>query len=57
MVLDEDHAPGYETSGTAFFTYGFLWGVNNGFLEESMYKPVIVKAWPYLTETAMNEKG
>ena len=56
-ILDEDHAPGYETSGTAFFTYGFLGGVNNGFLEESMYKPVIDKAWIYLTETAMNEEG
>ena len=31
-ILDEDHAPGYETSGPAFFTYGFLWGVNNGLL-------------------------
>ena len=25
-MLDEAHAPGQETSGTAFFTYGLLWG-------------------------------
>ena len=25
-MMDPTHAPGPETSGTAFFTYGFLWG-------------------------------
>jgi unsaturated rhamnogalacturonyl hydrolase len=25
-MLDKNHAPGPETSGTAFFTYGLLWG-------------------------------
>lgn len=30
-LLDPEHAPGPETSGTAFFTYGLLWGMNNGF--------------------------
>ncbi|WP_333864804.1 glycoside hydrolase family 88 protein [Sphingobacterium sp.] len=29
-MLDPEHAPGRETSGTAFFTYGLLWGINNG---------------------------
>ena len=27
-LLDPEHAPGPETSGTAFFTYGLLWGLN-----------------------------
>ncbi len=44
-LLDPDFAPGPETSGTAFFTYGLLWGINNGYLAEAVYKPVVDKAW------------
>ena len=56
-ILDPDHAPGFETSGTAFFAYGFLWGVNNGILERKIYKDVIDKSWYYLTETALQPDG
>ncbi|MDR0573888.1 MAG: glycoside hydrolase family 88 protein [Tannerella sp.] len=56
-MLDAEHAPGPETSGTAFFTYGFLWGVNNGFLSKEKYAPVIEKAWKYLTTVALQEDG
>ncbi|MBF0651521.1 glycoside hydrolase family 88 protein [Dysgonomonas sp. GY75] len=56
-LLDADHAPGYETSGTAFFTYGYLWGVNNNLLDKVMYAPVIDKAWKYLTEKALQPSG
>ncbi len=56
-MLCEDDAPGYETSGTAFFTYGMLWGVNNGILPAKTYKPVIDKAWKYLTEVALQADG
>ncbi len=56
-MLCEDDAPGYETSGTAFFTYGMLWGVNNGLLPAAKYKPVIDKAWKYLSETALQPDG
>lgn len=56
-MLCEDDAPGYETSGTAFFTYGMLWGVNNGLLPASKYKPVIEKAWKYLSTIALQEDG
>ncbi len=56
-MLCEADAPGYETSGTAFFTYGMLWGVNNGLLNAKTYKPVIDKAWKYLTETALQPDG
>ena len=56
-LLDAEHAPGYETSGTAFFTYGFLWGVNNGYLSKEKYKPVIVKSWNYLKNTALQPDG
>lgn len=33
-MMDPEFAPGPETSGTALFTYGFLWGINNGYLEK-----------------------
>lgn len=56
-MLDPDHAPGPETSGTAFFAYGFLWGVNNGFLSSEEYASVIEKAWHYLTTVALQENG
>lgn len=56
-MLDADHAPGPETSGTAFFTYGFLWGINNGILDKQTYEPVIKKSWKYLTHTALQADG
>ena len=56
-MADPDHAPGPETSGTAFFTYGLLWGVNNGFLQKKEFQTVIDSAWRYLTETALQPSG
>lgn len=56
-MLDPEHAPGPETSGTAFFTYGLLWGINNGYLSEEEYGPVVEKAWNYLTTTALQPDG
>ncbi len=56
-MLDPAHAPGPETSGTAFFTYGILWGVNHGFLDKKQYKKTIERAWTYLTETALQADG
>ena len=56
-MLDPEHAPGPETSGTAFFTYGLLWGVNHGYLSKKEFAPVIARAWRYLTETALQPSG
>lgn len=56
-MMDPQQAPGPETSGTAFFTYGMLWGVNNGLLQKREFAPVIKKAWHYLTTTAMQADG
>ena len=52
-MLDSAHAPGPETSGTAFFTYGMLWGINNGLLNEKEYLPVVQKSWQYLTSSGL----
>jgi rhamnogalacturonyl hydrolase YesR len=56
-MLCEEDAPGPETSGTAFFTYGMLWGVNHGLLDRATYEPVIAKAWKYLSKTALQSDG
>lgn len=56
-MLDSAHAPGPETSGTAFFTYGILCGINNGLLSYNEYKPVIQKSWSYLTNVALQKDG
>lgn len=56
-MIDPLHAPGLETSGTAFFTYGLLWGVNNNILDKEIYLPVIKKAWKYLSKTALQKDG
>ncbi len=56
-MLCEADAPGYETSGTAFFTYGLIWGVNNGLLKKKDFSETIEKAWKYLTETALQADG
>ena len=56
-MMDPQQAPGPETSGTAFFCYGLLWGVNNGYLQKKEFAPVIEKAWKCLTESALQESG
>lgn len=56
-LLDADHAPGRETSGTAFFVYGYLWGINNEYLDKTTYQEVAEKGWKYLTETALQPNG
>ncbi len=56
-MMDSEHAPGPETSGTAFFTYGLLWGINNGYLDEATYMPTVKKAWNYLKKTALQKDG
>lgn len=56
-MMDPEHAPGPETSGTAFFTYGLLWGINNGYLKDAKYLDVALKGWNYLQNTALQKDG
>lgn len=56
-LLDPEHAPGPETSGTAFYTYGILWGINNKVLDRKAFLPVIKKSWNYLTTVALQPSG
>lgn len=56
-LLDPAHAPGPETSGTAFYTFGYLWGMNKGILSVEEYGPTVEKAWDYLTNVALQSDG
>jgi rhamnogalacturonyl hydrolase YesR len=40
-----------ESSGTAFFTYGYAWGINHGLLERDAYMPAIEKGWGALVRS------
>lgn len=48
---------GYETSGTAFMTYGLFWGINNGILDEETYLEPTLRAWGYLENVALRDNG
>ena len=56
LLGGEDGYPIKEASGTAFFTYGMAWGVNNGVLDRATYEPAILKAWSAL-EACVTEEG
>lgn len=56
-ILDPEHAPGPESSGTSFFTYGMLWGINKGILNEKTFKPTAMAGWNFLNNIAVQEDG
>ena len=56
-LLCPEDAPGPETSGTAFFCYGILWGLNHGYLPADTFLPVVQRAWHYLSHTALQPDG
>lgn len=49
-LLDPEHTPQDEASGTAFYTYGTAWGINNGLLDGTEYEPVARRGWRALCE-------
>lgn len=50
-LLDPESYPVKETSGTGFYTYALLWGLNNGILKDKKYRPVIERSWKALTSS------
>jgi rhamnogalacturonyl hydrolase YesR len=34
-----------EVSGSGFYTFALAWGINNGLLKKSEFKPVVTKSW------------
>lgn len=47
-LLDNNPGTPPESSGTAFFTYAFAWGVDNGLLDRATYQPAAVRGWAAL---------
>ncbi len=54
---DPSNFGGKETSGTALFTYGFAWGINNGILNKKTYKPLVIKSWNAMVKDAVHPNG
>ena len=48
-LLDDDPATPPESSGTAFFTYAFAWGVDQGLLDRAGFEPAAIRGWGALT--------
>jgi rhamnogalacturonyl hydrolase YesR len=56
-MMDPQQAPGAETSGTAFFAYGIIWGINHGLLDKATFIPTFKRAWNYLSKQAVQKDG
>lgn len=56
-IIDPIYVKGRETSGTALFTFGYLWGINNGYLNKADYEKTVDKSWNYLTKIALQKDG
>jgi len=55
-LLDPESYPVKETSGTGFYCYALLWGLNHGLLDAKTYWPVAKKAWAALV-TSVHPNG
>ncbi|GGE99479.1 glycoside hydrolase family 88/105 protein [Hymenobacter cavernae] len=56
-LVDPTHFGGKELSGTSLFIYGMAWGMNNGLLDKSVYKPIVVKAWNAMAKECVHPDG
>ena len=54
-LLDNDPGTPPETSGTAFFTYAFAWGVDAGLLDRGAYQPAAIKGWNAVTRAVQSD--
>jgi unsaturated rhamnogalacturonyl hydrolase len=44
-LLDPGAYQSPEISGSAFFTYAIVWGINHGVLDRKKYLPVVTRSW------------
>ena len=56
-LKDPNHFGGKELTGTSLFTYGFAWGIRNGFLDKKAFSPAIAKAWNALVKDCVHPEG
>jgi len=54
---DPTNFGGKELTGTAMFTYGMAWGINNGIISKKKYLPVVNKAWNALVTESVHPNG
>ena len=54
---DANDFGGKELTGTALFIYGMAWGVRNGYLSESQYKPIILTTWQNMVKDCLHPDG
>lgn len=54
---DSTHFGGKELSGTALFTYGMAWGINNNIIDKATYLPVVIKAWEAMVKDCLHPDG
>jgi unsaturated rhamnogalacturonyl hydrolase len=47
-LLDPQHVPTGETSGTAFFVASMAWGIVNGLLDAPTYRPAVLRGYDAL---------
>ena len=55
-LLDPESYPAPENSGSAFFCYGFAWGIRHGYLPKETYLKALEKGWQSLV-SYVNEEG
>lgn len=55
--LIDDHESFAESSSTGMFLYGLISGVDNAWLPEEEFKPVIENGWAVLSTDYVNDKG
>lgn len=54
-LLDPASYPDQENSSTALITYALAWGINNGMLDESVYRTPVLKAWESMVKCVSPE--
>lgn len=54
---DPSHFGGKELTGTALFTYGMAWCINNNLISRKKYLPVVKRAWNALVSESLHQNG
>lgn len=54
-LLDTDPGTPTETSGTAFYTYAFAWGIDAGLLDRATYRPAAVRGWNAIVRAVQSD--
>ncbi|WP_316831551.1 glycoside hydrolase family 88 protein [Pedobacter aquatilis] len=52
-LLDPESFPIREMSGTGFYCYAAIWGLNHGLLDKKTFLPVVKKSWEVLNTSVL----